>query len=266
MSCGLLFHQLFFRREVGVEEGDEDDGEGNDGNPDRLADEEMAEDRANYRAKCEEKKHSGVSGPLFPMGFVAALAVVQFLCQAYAYLTDVVCYKGRGDCDAFGLTEGVILHGRNEIYDDLGDLHGRRLGEQTQDEHRDHLDENQNRIPAHKKAVLYGVRDKLGDKGTEDIRGYWNKVVEPFTPLCRAQSQTHEHDVAGLRVAEDVAAQKIGVCSPEAGNGYKCEVYPVPFAGQVVLVVLFTGFQYARPFRVKGPLILCIYCRSRISP
>lgn len=81
MSCGLLFHQLFFRREVGVEEGDEDDGEGNDGNPDRLADEEMAEDRANYRAKCEEKKHSGVSGPLFAVGFVAALAVVQFLCR-----------------------------------------------------------------------------------------------------------------------------------------------------------------------------------------
>ena len=50
-----MFEEFLFRGEVGVQEGDEDDCEGEDGHPDGLAGYEVAEHRAHHRADGEEE-------------------------------------------------------------------------------------------------------------------------------------------------------------------------------------------------------------------
>lgn len=184
MSGGFLLYELFFRREVGVEEGDEDDGEGNDGNPDRLADYEVAEYSAHDCADGEEEEHAGVARPLFAVGLVSVLPMPDLLGQADADLADVVCDKGCRNGDALRLAEGVVLHGGKEVYDDLGDLHRRGLGDEAQYQHGDHLDEDQNGVPAHEKAVFDGVREELGDKCAEDVRRDGDEIVQRLAPLC----------------------------------------------------------------------------------
>lgn len=159
-----MFEEFLFRGEVGVQEGDEDDCEGEDGHPDGLAGYEAAEHRAHHRADGEEEQHARVARPLFAVGLVRASAVVQLLGEADADLADVVGDEGRGHGDALGLAEGVILHGGEEVYDDLGYLHRRGIGDAAQDQHRGHFNEYEHGVPAHKKAVLYRIGEQLGDK------------------------------------------------------------------------------------------------------
>lgn len=59
----------------------------------------------------------------------ALLRWCRFLGEADADLADVVGDEGRGHGDALGLAEGVILHGGEEVYDDLRYLHRRGIGD-----------------------------------------------------------------------------------------------------------------------------------------
>ena len=90
--------------------------------------------------------------------------MVQFFSEADADLADVVGDEGRGHGDALGLAEGVILHGGEEVYDDLRYLHRRGIGDAAQYQHRGHFNEYEHGVPAYKKAVLYRIGEQLGDK------------------------------------------------------------------------------------------------------
>lgn len=245
-----LLHQALFGGQVGVEQAGEDDAQGNNGQPDGLPHQQVAEDGAHNHARGEEKQHPGVGGQLSPVGLVAGMAVAQLLGQTHANLADVVGGEGGGHGDALGLPEGVVLHGGDEVDHHLGDLGGSGLGHKAQRQHRGHLNEHENGVPPDGKTVLDGVGGQFGHKGAQHIGRDGHQVVQTCAPLSGAQGHAHEHHVAGLGVAEHAAPQQVGVRSPEARHGDQGEVDPVPFTGQkILLILLFVArFHVCQPF------------------
>ena len=51
----------------------------------------------------------------FPVRFVFRMKMLEFFCQSYPNLTDMVGYKCRCHRNALRLAEGIILHGGDKV-------------------------------------------------------------------------------------------------------------------------------------------------------
>ena len=213
----------------------------------------MAEDRARHGAQDEEKQHPAVAGQLAAVGFVGAVAVPQRLGQPDADLPDVVGGKGGGHRDALGLPEGIVLHRGHKVDDHLADLHRRGLGQKPQPQHRDHLNQHQHGVPPDVEPVLDRVGQQLRHERAENVGRDRDQIIPRLCPFGGPQRQAHQHDVAGLGVAEYVAAQQIGVGTLEPRDGDQCEVDPVPLTGQVMRFGRMLFFHDMRPFYSSVP-------------
>ena len=60
-------------------------------------------------------------------------------------------------------------------------------------------------------AVLHIVGNELGNERAERIGGDRDNIVQGACPAPRAERDAEKHDVAGLRVAENAAAEHVGI-------------------------------------------------------
>ena len=61
------------------------------------------------------------------------------------------------------------------------------------------------------KAVLHIVGDKLGNERAECVGGDRDDIVQRFQPAPCAERDAQKNDVSGLRIAENAAAEHIGI-------------------------------------------------------
>ena len=104
-----------------------------------------------HAAKGKEREHSGMKEHSFEM---RTLPVPDALGEEHADLTDVIRAERRCRRDAVRLTEGVVLHGADEVDSDLRDLKRRRIGDKSQTNDDRHLDEDQERVPSDEPEFL----------------------------------------------------------------------------------------------------------------
>ena len=193
-----------------MEKGGKHDGVGDCCDPDRAAAEKRAGNRTENRSGKEEEDHGKMPPENAAVGRIA-VAAVQLSGKADAELTDMVGGERRSHRHTFGIAECVVLHGGNEVNGYLKHLYRRRLGQRAEnrDEHDLHGDED--RLPADVEAVLHIVGDKLGNERAECVGGDRDDIVQRFQPAPCAERDAQKHDVSGLRIAENAAAEHIGI-------------------------------------------------------
>ena len=84
-------------------------------------------------------------------------AVFDKLGEPDGQLAQVVGAEGGGHGNALRLPEGVVLHGADEVDGDLSDLVGGGLGDQTQNNNSNNLDDDKQRVPADQMELFDGA-------------------------------------------------------------------------------------------------------------
>ena len=213
------------------------------------------ERRAGHRADDEKQQHAQVHPQLGPVRGIVRAVVAQLLGQPDADLADVIGGEGGRYRDALRLPEGVVLHGGDEVDRDLRDLHGRAVRHKAQKRDHGHLDQDEQRVPADGQTVLDRVGEQLGDERAHHIGGDRDEVIQPLQPFARAERHAHQHDVAGLRVAEHIAPQQIGERAPKARHEDQDKVDPVALADQIITVasLFFLHTDCTIPLCIRFP-------------
>lgn len=232
-----------------MEKGNENDGVGERCDPDRPAAKENARYCAEDRSGEEEEDHGKM-----PLKNAAVrrvtVAAVQLLGKTDAELTDVVGGERCGHRHALGVAERVVLHGCDKVDGHLKDLHRRRCRKRSEHGDEYDLDRDEDRFPADMEAVLHIVRNELGNERAERVGGDRDNIVQSACPAPRAERDAEKHDVAGLRVAENAAAEHIGIRSEDTGGEYERVVHPCPLAGKIK-GFLFHKSLLLRPIRAQ---------------
>lgn len=232
-----------------MKKGDENDGVGERCDPDRPAAKENARYRAEDRSGEEEEDHGKM-----PLKNAAVrrvtVAAVQLLGKTDAELTDVVGGERCGHRHALGVAERVVLHGGDKVDGHLKDLHRRRCRQRAEHGDEYDLDRDEDRFPADMEAVLHIVGNELGNERAERVGGDRDNIVQGACPAPRAERDAEKHDVAGLRVAENAAAEHVSIRAEDTGGEDECVVHPCPLAGKIK-GFLFHKSLLLRPIRAQ---------------
>ena len=182
MSSGGHGQKVFFCRQVRSQHDREQYRQGDQGEPDGVYPEMHAEESGGRRAQRKAQEHGTMGAGLFH-GIGVFLPAEQDPAQVGAQHTGVIGAEGGGGADAFGLTEGVVLHGADEIDDDLADLMGGRGGDEAHHDDCHDLNQHQQGIPAQPELPHVAGQD-FGHHAAQQIAHHGNQKIQGFTPVA----------------------------------------------------------------------------------
>ena len=201
--------------------------------PDSPSHKPAAQEGRHHAARRERAQHPQV-GPQPPgAGGVPSPAGRQPV-QGYPHLPDMVRAEGGRHRNALGLPEGVVLHGAHEVDQNLSDLDRRGLRQSAQEQHRQHLEQHQRRLPPDQAALPHPARGGLGHEGAQAVGRDRDQKVSRAAPLSPAQRHRQQHDVPALRVAEHAAPDRVGERAEISSRQHHQGVYRPLLTRQII--------------------------------
>lgn len=161
------------------------------------------------------------------------VAAVQLLGKTDAELTDVVGGERCGHRHALGVAERVVLHGGDKVDGHLKDLHRASMPEALRARRRIRSRPRRGSFPSGYGSGASHRQGELGKERAERVGGDRDNIVQGACPAPRAERDAEKHDVAGLRVAENAAAEHVGVRAENTGGEYERVIHPCPLAGKI---------------------------------
>ena len=188
-----------------------------------------------------------------------------------ADLPDVIGAEGRGHGYALRLTEGVVLHGADEIHHHLRYLVRRALRQQCEEHHRRHFHDDEQRVPADNVQALYVIRRAFRQKRAQKIGAYRYHVIQRPVPVHAAKLYGEQHHVRRLRIAEHTAAYRIRKPAEESAHQHQQAENPalLAFEEHFLLMELYLSCRHLFFSHLYTPRVITITaaaaCASAIA-
>ena len=117
---------------------------------------------------------------------------------------------GAGEGVAVHLAEGLHLHRAGEGDDGIGQQ-VQLLRQKAHDEEQQDLEQHHQLTPVEPLHLLQLEADELGSEDAQRKGAQGDQIPQGFAPLARKGMDRHQHDVAGLGVGKDLAAEEISI-------------------------------------------------------
>ena len=160
---------------------------------------------------CEDDGEDEDDAEIRPRGFErSAVMRMEVFAQRLGRAAEIADAHGAGVGVAPHLAEGLHLHGADERNERVGSRVA--LLRQKADEEQQHDLRQKNELPpVYPLHVLEMPMNTLSHENTQHEREHRHKIAPAVRPVTIEKIGAEEHDVARLRVGEDLAAAKVGV-------------------------------------------------------
>ena len=154
MSSGDLIQPPFFFYQICIEEICQDKAQRYERKPDGFSKKKTAEESRDYAAENKGGQHDGM-GPQPLKMRRPFLGMADRFCNSDTHLPDVIGTEGGGHGNTFCLTEGIVLHGADEVDQHLSDLDRSAFRQKSEKDHHEDFNKDQQGIPTYQTALLY---------------------------------------------------------------------------------------------------------------
>jgi len=177
------------------------------GHPDPALGEILRQQRATARAQSKEADHAEIRQRLVQHLAVVRVKIGAQRVRAAAHIADA---HGAGIRVSAHLAEGLHLHGADEGNERVGRC-VEALRQKADEKQQHDLHQNDELAPVDLFHALIAPVHTLCHENARHKRQHRHKIARAERPFPFKQVGAEEHDIARLRVGEDLSAAEVGV-------------------------------------------------------